>query len=266
MEGLLSTIPRESGMPKSLVSAEVKNTIEVREFLPVEVKEEIKRLLELPKNDRMAYQEKGRKARQARGQVARLLEERDLIEVGLRGIPPNYKGDKFLGADSHTDRLLVAFAISLIEKDGYFGAVIATDDGGIEVDVKTVRKQSGQQLYCATSRSKRSLTTLICQAIEPLRVSKVIAEQKEHDERMIAEQKERDEKMIAEKKKHDEEEYWRIAGCVLIVVVLGVALYAAITHWDSIIKFVSVMFDIAGQVLALILLVWVLSMIFGRRR
>lgn len=110
--------------------------IEIDSFVPVEVEEEIRSLLQ--------SKDAGAAAASARKKVARLVEKHSVIEPILHEMKlSEFDPDPSLGTESSTGRLLMAFAMSLRESRAYTFVIIATDDGGMMYDVAHLAEPGG---------------------------------------------------------------------------------------------------------------------------
>jgi hypothetical protein len=124
----------------------VKRGCEVVHTIPEEVKLELLNHFSNP--------EKEQKARGARRIIAEIMRTCDLSdhnvrfqEVNLTASVVQYSSDDTLGADSMTDRLLMGYAKTLAESYRYTAVIIATEDGGIMIDVSQLRRATGLSIY-----------------------------------------------------------------------------------------------------------------------
>ena len=83
--------------------------------------------------------EKSKSAKQAKERVIEMVKE-GVDEVDLSGVSVSHESNSIIGADSVTDRKLIAYALFKIE-NGWDYALIATNDDGIVYDVLKLNQQ-----------------------------------------------------------------------------------------------------------------------------
>jgi len=110
-------------------SSDATRLISVVQVVPKPVAEEIR--------GHFKDEEKHKSARRARKRVASIV-ERGGLEIDVANVVPA-SSDAILGADSETDRRVIAYAIQMVRTD-WSAAVVATDDGGILYDMVKLRK------------------------------------------------------------------------------------------------------------------------------
>jgi len=135
-------------------------TVEITHILPDEVKREIQ--------GHFPDAEKVTATRAARKTVAELIALGDAAdepcryqEVILAAVAAKHSTGDVLGADSRTDRLLIGYAKQLAESDSFDCVCVATEDGGIMVDVNKLRVQHGLNLYCISAKDGPNITELV---------------------------------------------------------------------------------------------------------
>ena len=101
------------------------------EVIPYEVLQEIQTHFSNP--------EKSKSAKQARGRVIEMVKE-GVDEVDLSGVSVSRESKSIIGADSVTDRKLIAYALFKLD-NGWDYALIVTNDGGIVYDVLKLNQQ-----------------------------------------------------------------------------------------------------------------------------
>jgi hypothetical protein len=82
-------------------------------------------------------------------------------EVALTAVARAYSAGDVLGADSRTDRLLVGYAKQLAEAAASDCVYLATDDGGIMIDVNKLRLHQRLNLHCIPSKDGPNITELV---------------------------------------------------------------------------------------------------------
>jgi hypothetical protein len=112
-------------------TTKLRDKLRVVEVVPLEVLCEIRRHFD--------NVEKQQAAKVARKRVA-VLVERGAVESVLGGAEGTVPSNSLMGADSRTDKLIVAYAVSMVQQKRWSYAIIATDDGGIMYDAVKVGK------------------------------------------------------------------------------------------------------------------------------
>ena len=130
----------QSGTERKSLARFARN-LDVAEVVPLQVEEEVGRLL--------ADAEKGESARRARGTVAELIEG-GAVQVDVSKRTLDLYGERVsagpLSCDSVTDKAIVGYALMML--DGQWDiALIATNDGGIRYDVSRL-PEMGQRIRC----------------------------------------------------------------------------------------------------------------------
>ena len=114
------------------------------EIIPTEAETELSNLF--------AHPEKQKSARRARKDVVSMIRN-GATEVSLaescRDRQAFMTAKTSLGADSSTDRLILAYALSMIQNREWCAALVATDDGGILYDALKLQK-AGKRVWCFT--------------------------------------------------------------------------------------------------------------------
>ena len=96
-------------------------------IVPVEVKMELK--------NHFADENKSPKARLARKRIAFIAEKGKLIEPVLEKITTPIVSEDCIGPDSLTDRLIIGYGIDLLKSKKYLSVFVASEDGGIMLDM-----------------------------------------------------------------------------------------------------------------------------------
>lgn len=123
-------------------------------FVPEEVQEELERHRTGP-DERKRHAASGARKIVAQLKGLPLPQHRfegTRADTGARAAPAQVAQPpaSILGADSRTDRLLVAVARRAVESGGFLLAIVATDDGGILNDVVDLRTGTGLPVYAAS--------------------------------------------------------------------------------------------------------------------
>jgi hypothetical protein len=125
---------------------EFKEFIRLVQYVPVEVQQEILTHLSV-KGERHTVRQKGHAARKARGLLAELRDDPKAIyrfrEPKLEALVDPHSCITILGADSHVDRLVIAYALLLVEAKKHKAAFVATSDGGVVTEIVELRKRTG---------------------------------------------------------------------------------------------------------------------------
>jgi len=103
-------------------------------IVPTDVEKEIKKHMEGSDDS------KNQKARVARKRIAKLIEKG--AKTPSLPDPQDYNSPTSIGADSATDKRLIAYAEKLAKTDGGTAVFVATDDGGIMLDISHMRKST----------------------------------------------------------------------------------------------------------------------------
>ncbi|MEK6235082.1 MAG: hypothetical protein N2C14_10240, partial [Planctomycetales bacterium] len=86
--------------------------------------------------------------------------------------------DSSLGADSLVARLLIGYAATMIEHGDHTHVVIATDDGGIALDVKRLRQESGLPIFVLAPDEEASQTDPFPEILEYVKEKRMQAKRR----------------------------------------------------------------------------------------
>lgn len=157
-----------SGAPDGVNVKELLEHIFIEEVFPTEVLHEIASFIK--------HEQKGQAASLARRRVNEAKEQGlNYREVELeRSVTPLSPLGP-LGADSRTDRLIVAFA-QLLVTEKYAAVFVATHDGGIISDVLDLRRQCAFPIWAISrDEDRRHLAKCLLDLAQPILASKAQA-------------------------------------------------------------------------------------------
>lgn len=233
----------------------------IEDVVPIEVLKEIAALIGHP--------EKGKAASLGRSSINSLKDrDKDCLyeykEIELATIVEPATALSPIGADSPTDRLIVAYAQRLVDC-GYHSVFIATKDGGIISDILDMRKATGCKIYCIGDSTKTYTDTLAGiltppvaerQAAERQRAEQA-ATQAGQQAAAYAAQQAADREQAAARERRKDLVYSIWNGFLVLTMLVGLGLGAALL-W------VMLTSSIEGFIIGAIVITVLLRLMYGK--